>query len=104
MVAKPGRLKASHILNVVAPIFTGGGESDKEALAKLVLNVLKVCVGLKATTIAMPAISSGMMGFPKAIQADIMLRTIFEFIQDQDHQFKEIRIVNFDSPTCKIFS
>jgi putative ATPase len=65
---------------------------------------------LTCRSIAFPAISSGIFGFPKQLCAQVFFCAIKDFIQgDKDHQvnglvwLKKIRLVNFDKETTDIF-
>ena len=52
----------------------------------------------------MPAISSGIYGFPKVLCAEILIGTTIEFIErNKNFTAKEIRFTNFDVDTVRIF-
>ena len=52
---------------------------------------------------ALPAVSSGIFGFPKELCAKIMLETISEFLKTENKTLTEVRLTNFDDPTVTIF-
>lgn len=55
----------------------------------------------------MPAISSGIFGFPKPLCARVFFETLEKFVLRQDmktsQSLKEVRLCNFDDETCDIF-
>ena len=60
-------------------------------------------MGLKS--IAIPAISSGIFGFPKVPCAKIMVKTAKKFIDSyEDTSLTEIRFTNFSFETCEVFN
>ena len=61
---------------------------------------------LKLKSLSIPAISSGLFGFPKEECAKIILTNIINWsAQDAEMtgDMKNVRICNFDFPTCKLF-
>jgi O-acetyl-ADP-ribose deacetylase (regulator of RNase III) len=60
-------------------------------------------------SISIPAISSGIYGFPKPLCAKIMFDTVLKYVYERDTETRPvslqvIRLVNFDEPTVSVFT
>lgn len=91
-----GNLPARHVIHAVGPVWGSGGEDKKLALA--VRSALELARSHGCASVALPAISSGIFGFPKARCARIILETVDAF-----EGLKEIRLTNLDELTAGIF-
>src|SRR5213593_4904230 len=58
------RLPAKHVIHTVGPVWHGGGRGEDEALASCYRNSLALAAGHGLRSIAFPAISTGIYGFP----------------------------------------
>jgi O-acetyl-ADP-ribose deacetylase (regulator of RNase III) len=58
---------------------------------------------LKCASIAFPAISTGIFGFPKDRAARIMLKSIKEYFEKETSTLKTVRLVLFDDATVEAF-
>ena len=77
----PGfRLKARHVIHAVGPIWQGGGAGEDALLAQCYRRALGLAVGNNLTSIAFPAISTGIYGFPAARAATIAVATVKQFL------------------------
>ncbi|HEX5318998.1 MAG TPA: O-acetyl-ADP-ribose deacetylase [Stellaceae bacterium] len=65
------RLPARHVIHTVGPVWHGGGEGEAETLAACYRNCLDIAAREKFRTVAFPAISTGVYGFPKERAAAI---------------------------------
>ena len=70
------RLPAHHIIHTVGPVWQGGDAGEAELLASCYAQSLALADSLGATSIAFPAISTGIYRFPPDLAADIALRTV----------------------------
>ena len=97
-----GSLPAKYIIHAVGPVW-GDGDEDKK-LADAITGSLRVADELKLLSIAMPAISTGIFGFPKERAAGIIFSAIDKYFSDnQNSTLKVIRIVLFDDATIQPF-
>ncbi len=69
-------LRASWIIHTVGPIWHGGGNDEESTLASCYRRSLEVADELDATSVAFPAISTGVYGFPRDRAAEIAVTTI----------------------------
>lgn len=97
-----GLLPAKYVIHAVGPVWGDGDEDAK--LAAAVRGSLRVADELKLQSIALPAISTGIFGFPKGRAANIIFRTIAHYFDDHPEAgVKLVRIVLFDSATIDAF-
>lgn len=103
-VTSAGNLPARYVVHAVGPVWHGGGDQEETKLEKAVLNSLKKAEELQARSVALPAISSGIFGFPKERCAEIMVQTTTDFYhQQKPTRLKDVRLTNFDAETVGIF-
>lgn len=97
-----GALPAKYVIHAVGPVW-GDGDEDKK-LADAVTGSLRVADELKCASISMPAISTGIFGFPKDRAAGIIFSSIENYFSNaQRPSLKLIRIVLFDDATIQPF-
>jgi O-acetyl-ADP-ribose deacetylase (regulator of RNase III) len=81
VITTGGKLKAKYVIHAVGPRMGEGGEDDK--LKNATLNSLKLADKHNLKSIAFPAISAGIFGFPIERCAEIMLRTTIDYLKDK---------------------
>ncbi|MFX1575813.1 MAG: macro domain-containing protein [Promethearchaeota archaeon] len=96
-----GNLKARYVIHAVGPQWGEGGEDAK--LANAVHNALKLANSKRLRSIAFPAISTGIFGFPKERAADIILSTTLEFVRESKTSLRRIVFCLFDPASYSIF-
>ena len=96
-----GSLPSRFVIHAVGPVW-GDGDEDKK-LADAVTGSLRVADELKCESIAFPAISTGIFGFPKDRAAGIMFNTIDNYFIENESGLKIIRLVLWDDETVKVF-
>lgn len=103
VVTTGGRLFAKHVFHAVGPIWRGGHEGEPEALASAFRTCLKLACTHQCNSIAFPAISTGIYGYPKDLAAEITLMTIRDFLI-ANQQPALVRMVLFDAGTYGAFA
>ena len=79
----PGfELPAGHVIHAVGPVWGGGERGEGKLLADCYRNSLKRAAENGLTSIAVPAISTGIFGFPPDRAALIAVRTVRETLPD----------------------
>lgn len=98
-----GDLPCQHVIHAVGPRW-GSGEEDSK-LQDAVLGSLRLADDLDMRSIAFPAISTGIFGFPEKRAAQVMY-TAVEMYADRhpDTNLEVVRIVLFDDPTLQSFT
>lgn len=98
-----GKLPAKFVFHAVGPIWRGGQHHEPETLRSAFHKCLELAVEHACESIAFPAISTGVYGYPKDLAAEGALQTIREFLESRQ-QPKLVRIVLFDGGTYGAFA
>jgi O-acetyl-ADP-ribose deacetylase len=94
--ATPGfRLPAAHVVHTVGPVWRGGNGDEAEVLASCYRRSLEVADGLGARSVAFPAISTGVYGYPPDQAAAIAVDTV----RGADTSVERVLLVAFDRST-----
>lgn len=72
------RLKAAHVIHTVGPVWNGGTLGEDDLLASCYRRSMELCGQHELTSVAFPAISTGIYRFPADRAADIAVRTVIE--------------------------
>jgi O-acetyl-ADP-ribose deacetylase (regulator of RNase III) len=75
-ITRGHRLPAKHVIHAVGPVWNGGGEGEAELLASCYRTALDLAVAYRLTSIAFPAISTGVYRFPPDHAARIAVSTV----------------------------
>jgi O-acetyl-ADP-ribose deacetylase (regulator of RNase III) len=70
------RLPARHVIHAVGPVWNGGGEGEEELLASCYRTALDLATTHRLTSVAFPAISTGIYRFPPDLAARIAVGTV----------------------------
>lgn len=98
-----GDLPAKYIIHAAGPVWADDGTDDAK-LAAAVTGSLRVADELKCESVSMPAISTGIFGFPKDRAAGIILESITDYFGENDNSAVGlIRLVLFDDATVRVF-
>jgi O-acetyl-ADP-ribose deacetylase len=84
-----------HVIHTVGPVWEGGGHGEAEVLASCYRRCLQVADELGARSIAVPAIATGVYGFPAEEAARIAVATI----TSTSTAVERVRLVAFDDAT-----
>jgi O-acetyl-ADP-ribose deacetylase (regulator of RNase III) len=100
VITTGGKLKAKHVIHAVGPRYGEGDEDTK--LRNATFNSLKLADTHTLQSIALPAISAGIFGFPKDRCARIMLSTTIDYLKGKTN-LKRIVYCLYDSETLQLF-
>lgn len=78
------RLPARWVIHTVGPVWRGGDAGEDGLLASCYRESLRRAVEVGARSVAFPAISTGVYGFPADRAAHIAVRTIRAFLEDEE--------------------
>src|SRR5262249_22440574 len=95
-----GELPARYVIHTVGPVWHGGGAGEARPLAACHRRSLDVARELGARTVAFPAISCGVYGYPVALAAVVAITTVRKHAHDIDL----IRFVLFGEDTYDAFA
>ncbi|PWH12151.1 MAG: macrodomain protein [Anaerolineae bacterium] len=97
-----GNLPCKYVIHAVGPVWGAGNEDQK--LAAAVQGSLKRAAELGLQSIALPAISTGIFGFPKERAAAIIFSLIQRYlVEHPDTSLRLVRLTLFDAPTVQAF-
>ena len=97
-----GALPAKYVIHAVGPVWGDGDEDNK--LSAAVAGSLRAADELNCTSISMPAISTGIFGFPKERAAGVIFSSIEKYFSSStSSSLKTVRIVLFDDATVQSF-
>ncbi|MHC4084004.1 MAG: macro domain-containing protein [Planctomycetota bacterium] len=100
VITTGGKLKAKYVIHAVGPRMGEGNEDEK--LKNATLNSLKVADENNLKSIAFPAISTGIFGFPIEKCAEIMLKTTIDYLKGQT-SLEMIVFCLFGQKSYKVF-
>ena len=100
-----GLLPAKYVIHTVGPIWRGGGGGGKEAekLASCYRESLRVAEELKLTSVAFPAVSTGIYGYPIEQATEVALATVVETLRAAKH-VKLVRFVLFGKHDYRVYT
>lgn len=97
-----GLLPAKFVIHAVGPVWGAGSEDTK--LAQAVSGSLRLADELGLQSIAFPAISTGIFGFPKERAAAIILETVETYFEENSSSgVRIVKLVLFDQSTADTF-
>lgn len=97
-LTKGYRLPAKYVIHTVGPVWHGGDSGEAELLRSAYRNSLAIAREKNMNSIAFPAISTGVYGYPKEEAAEIAVKTAREFLKEYD---MEIILVAFSDADCR---
>ena len=93
------KLSAAHVIHTVGPVWHGGNANEDELLASCYRRSLDVASQLNVRSIAFPAISTGIYGFPRERAAKIAVREVLSY----SGGIERLIFVCFDAETASIY-
>src|SRR5215218_8019291 len=84
VITTAGKLPAKFVIHTVGPVWRGGKNGEAETLAHCYKNSLQRAAEHDCKSIAFPAISTGVYGYPKPETAAIAVATCMDFLKSSD--------------------
>lgn len=98
--ATPGfHLPARYIIHTVGPVWHGGNSDEADLLASCYRRCLEVADEIGAKSIAFPAISTGVFGFPKEKAAQVAVKTL----RSAKTAVEKVLLVAFDQRSLELY-
>jgi O-acetyl-ADP-ribose deacetylase len=101
VVTGGGNLKARYVIHAVGPRYGEGNEDEK--LRQATLNSLRRAAEIGLESLAFPAVSTGIFGFPKDRCAQIMLATTRDFLKTEPSGLRAVWFCLWSAEDFKIF-
>jgi O-acetyl-ADP-ribose deacetylase (regulator of RNase III) len=102
VITTGGNLSVRFVIHTVGPVWHGGKNSEAKLLENAYLNSLKLALENGIETIAFPNISTGVYSFPKEKAAEIAIKTVTEFLSEND-QIRTVYFVCFDQENYELY-
>ena len=93
------RLPARWVIHTVGPVWRGGGEGEAQQLASCYRTCLEIADEVGARSVAFPAISTGVYGFPRPEAAAIAVDTL----RSTETSVERVLLVAFDDETLALY-
>ena len=103
VITTGGNLKARYVIHTVGPVYQGGTRGEADLLRSAYHSSLKLAAVKGLNSIAFPAISTGVYGYPLAEAAHIALKTAVDYLREHD-DLTLIRFILFDRRTYDVFA
>ena len=97
-ITKGYNLPAKHVIHTVGPVWQGGASGEEELLAGCYKNCFRLARENNLESIAFPAVSTGVYGFPKELAAMIAVRETAMELSGAS-ELTEVIFVCFNSET-----
>ena len=96
------RLPAAHVIHTVGPVWHGGSQGEPDILAACYRNSLAIAAEHGLRTIAFPAISTGIYGYPAELAAEVAGDAVAAMIEQHPDTFDEIVFVGFSDSSTRL--
>jgi O-acetyl-ADP-ribose deacetylase (regulator of RNase III) len=102
-VATPaGRMTAKYVIHTVGPVWSGGGRKEAETLASCHREAIRVADELQLGSLAFPAISTGIYGYPVELASHIAVVSAADALA-QAVYLRTVKFVLFDAEAVQHF-
>ena len=102
MITTAGDLPARHVIHTVGPIYGRHAGAEAELLSACYQNSLRLAASHSLSSMAFPAISTGVFGYPPSEAAAVSSAAVAEFLAG-DQTVKEVRLVFFQQRDADTF-
>jgi O-acetyl-ADP-ribose deacetylase (regulator of RNase III) len=102
VITTAGKMIAKHVIHTVGPVYGRGGKDKAELLAACYQNSLSFAAQNGLKTIAFPAISTGVYGYPLEEAAEVSSTAIEKFLMSKT-SIEQVRLVFFSPSDAEIF-
>ena len=102
VITTGGKLPAKHVIHTVGPVYGNGGADKADLLAACYINSLSLAAAHQLKSIAFPAISTGVYGYPLREAAAVSSRTVEQFLS-VDESITLVKLVFFAAGDAEVF-
>jgi O-acetyl-ADP-ribose deacetylase len=103
VVSDAGDLPARIVIHAVGPVWRGGGNGEADLLSGAYRTSLDLAAAEGCRTVALPAISTGVYGYPVTEAARVARATVDAWIAERPDAFDAITFVMFSGDTLETF-
>jgi O-acetyl-ADP-ribose deacetylase (regulator of RNase III) len=98
-----GNLLAKYVIHTVGPVWRGGDKGEEETLASCYRKSLELAGSHLLQSIAFPAISTGVYGYPPDSAAKIAVSTVIKFLSSENTSLELVEFVLYDGYSYGIY-
>ena len=102
VITTAGNLPARYVIHTVGPVWNGGNKNEASLLASCYNESLKLAANNKIASVAFPNISTGIYGYPKKEAAEVAIRSVTEFLTQNDF-IEKVYFVCFDEENYQLY-
>ncbi len=102
IITTGGKLKADYVIHAVGP--KKSTPERRKLLKNAVKNSLKIAEKNNIKSLAFPAISTGIFGYPLKEAAEVILRKIDDYFENRSSSIENVFVILYDKKTYKIFN
>jgi O-acetyl-ADP-ribose deacetylase (regulator of RNase III) len=101
-ITTAGKMPARHVIHTVGPVYSGSPR-DAELLASCHRRSLEIAAQQGLRSVAFPAISCGVYGYPLREAAPVALGAVTGFLQERESGLRRVRFVLFGDQALAAF-
>ncbi|EKY3090107.1 O-acetyl-ADP-ribose deacetylase [Cronobacter dublinensis] len=102
VITEAGNLAAKAVVHTVGPVWRGGNDNEPQLLADAYRNSLELVIANGYRSVAFPAISTGIYGYPKAAAAQIAFDTVSDYLTRRP-QLQQVYFVCYDEENFLLY-
>jgi O-acetyl-ADP-ribose deacetylase len=102
VITSAGRMPAKHVIHTVGPVYGSGGVEKEKLLGSCYRNCLRLAVEHGLKTVAFPAVSTGIYGYPLSEAAKVSSQTIEELLES-NASLEQVRLIFFSENDADSF-
>lgn len=95
-------LKAKHVIHTPGPIYRDGRSGEREILQNSYLNSMRLARENNLRSIAFPAISTGVYGYPLEEACEVAINTVLNFMRDENYTM-DVYFILFGSENYNLY-
>ena len=96
------RLPARHVIHTVGPVYRGGGAREADLLASCYRTCLEIASNKGLKSIAFPAISCGVYGYPVRDACRVATKTVIDYLENHP-EIERVRFVLFSDDLLAVY-
>lgn len=103
-ITKAYKLPCEYVIHTVGPIWNNGKSNEEELLRDCYINSLKLALEHGIRRVAFPSISTGVYSYPVELAARVAVKTVYDFLKENDEKFDFVEWVLFDDNTAYVYA
>jgi O-acetyl-ADP-ribose deacetylase (regulator of RNase III) len=97
------KLRARHVIHTPGPVYANGSRGERDILASSYRNSMDLARNKGLASLAFPAISTGVYGYPRQEACEVAVTTGLDYIKNHDY-WPHVYFVLFDSENFELYN